>query len=435
MAQLIISKPCSADATKTMSVPGDKSISHRALMFGAIARGTTEVRNVNLGADVLTTVAALQQLGVDVRRIAGSVFSVDGVTDFRDPSDTIDCGNSGSTMRMLAGLLANRVTAVLDGDESLRRRPMERVASPLREMGAHIQTGRNGLPPLRLQRSSGHLRAQTIDMTHASAQVKTALLLAGLRADGQTTVIEPLTTRDHSERMLKAMGANIEVARRAVLVRPSSLRSLPVLEVPGDFSAAFFFIAAAAASPGAHVRIKDVGVNPTRTAALDVARAMGVDVRLQDERTVCGEPVAEIEIRGGPTLRGVGVPPDIVPNLIDEIPALCALASVAQGNFTVRGASELRVKESDRISTTAALLRAYGIAVDVFPDGLTVRGGSEMRPPQAISTSGDHRIGMSGAVLAVAANSPLVIQDADCIATSFPGFEESWRSAFCAPNL
>jgi 3-phosphoshikimate 1-carboxyvinyltransferase len=428
MARLYIDAP-SQRRQAAVEVPGDKSVSHRALMLGAIAAGTTNIRNLNVGADVASTMSALRLLGVPIETAQNGV-SVAGVDAFAPPATTIDCGNSGTTMRLLAGLLAGRVGAKLDGDASLRRRPMERVAQPLRWMGARVDTT-EGRPPLVVHNASEALRGIRFVMDIASAQVKSAVLLAGLRADGETVVVEPEQTRDHTERMLAAMGARISVDGRTISIEAAPLSGLPELSVPGDFSAAFFFIAAAAASPhGAGCTVLDVGMNPTRTAALDVVRAMGADVRVLNERTESGEPRADIEARGMAALQGVDVPIRSIPNLIDEVPALCALASVAGGEFTIRGAAELRAKESDRIATTSVLLRSFGVAVEEHADGLTVRGGRRLRPPTEVDTHGDHRIGMAAAVLACAAGSPLTIENATCIATSFPNFAETWRAAF-----
>jgi 3-phosphoshikimate 1-carboxyvinyltransferase len=428
MSSIVVSPPNASVAA--VDLPGDKSISHRAVMCASIARGRSIILDANRGADVRATKDVLRAVGVPIADVDDRTLHIDGVDAFHDPEGALDCGNSGSTMRMLVGLLAGRVRAVLDGDASLRKRPMQRVAEPLAQMGADISTSPSGSPPLTLRRATKPLRGAQIDLRIASAQVKTAILFAGLDAIGETTVLEPMPTRDHTERMLRAMGADVVIDGTCVTIRRSRLRPLASLRVPGDFSAAFFFIAGAAALPGARVVVRRVGVNPTRTAALDVIRRMGADVRLSNEGVESGEPVADVEVRGGAPLRGVDVPLDVVPNLIDEIPALCALAAAADGEFSVRGASELRAKESDRIHTTALLLRSFGVAAEEFDDGLAIRGGRPLSAPERVRTSGDHRIGMSAAVLAVAARTGVQIDDADCIATSFPDFEASWRGVF-----
>ncbi len=410
-------------------MPGDKSISHRVLMFAGVAAGTTHVRGVNRGDDVAATIGALRVLGIDVAD-DGSTVAVEGARELRDPSATIDCGNSGSTMRVLAGLLAGRVNAVLDGDESLRRRPMERVAAPLRAMGADVRTSPGGHAPLTFSRAASHLHGITFALQSASAQVKTAIMLAALRARGPTTISSPRQSRDHSELMLGEMSAALAIDGLRVRVQPSSLHALEDYEVPGDVSSAAYFIAAATCLQGSRISVLGVGINPTRTAALDVMRDMGAHISIRGLRVMHGEPVADIEVSSAAPLRNVELDPARIPNFIDEIPLLCALAATAQGAFVVRGAEELRGKESDRIASTVELLRAFGVAVTELPDGIAVRGGRPLRPPERIATGGDHRIGMTAAVLAAAANAPIIIDDAACIGTSFPGFAESWHAAY-----
>ena len=397
-----------------ISVPGDKSISHRAVLFAAIARGTTRIANINRGEDVRSTIDAVRALGISTR--SGDVVHVVGSEELRDPAAVIDCGNSGTTIRVLAGMLAGRVDAVLDGDDSLRRRPMERVAAPLRAMSADVRCAAGGTAPITLLRSAEPLRGVTYELPAASAQVKTALLLAGLRARGATTIMSPQRSRDHSELMLAAMGASLEVGDLRVRVKPSALRALGDYRVPGDVSAAAYFVAAATCVQGSRVSLLATGINPTRTAALDVMRDMGAHISIRGLSIAHGEPVADIEVSSAAPLRNVELDPSRMANLIDEIPLLCA--------------EELRTKESDRIAATIELLRAFGVAVSELPDGLAVRGGRPLRPPREYSTGGDHRIGMTAAVLAAIANAPLVIEDAECIATSFPGFEASWQAAF-----
>ena len=428
MHSLAFEAPSKPPAAVEVRVPGDKSISHRALLCAAVAGGTSTIAGLNQGADVASTRSVLEAVGVAIRRRDDGSIEVRGTETFTEPSSVLDCGNSGSTMRMLAGLLAGKVEAAFDGDESLRRRPMERVAAPLRAMGATVTT-RDGKPPLGLH-GRRTLEGKRFELEVASAQVKTALLFAGLCASGDTTVVEPAQTRDHTERMLSAMGAAIERRGLQTTIRRSRLRAFDRFDVPGDFSSAFFFVVAAAATPGARVRIKDVGVNPTRTAALDVVRAMGADVRLTGLRETGGEPVADIEIEGGRPLNGIAISPLLVPNLIDEVPALCALATCAHGTTLIRGASELRAKESDRIATTAALCRAFGAEVEEHDDGLAVRGPRRAISAPRVNTAGDHRIGMSAAVLALLARAPVTIEDGACIETSFPGFDAVWRAAF-----
>jgi 3-phosphoshikimate 1-carboxyvinyltransferase len=408
-------------------IPGDKSISHRALLLSASARGTTTMMGLNRGDDALATIRALRALGIAVDdegatvRISGGSFAVD--------AGTIDCGNSGTTMRLLMGILAGRTSCALDGDASLRRRPMERVAGPLRSMGAEIDTAAGGVPPVNM-RLGGDMRAIDYALPVASAQVKSAILLAGLRANGVSTVRSPLSSRDHTERMLAAMGVSVRVDGLATSIQPGPLRAIELLEVPADPSAAVFFLIAAAAKPRAKMLVRDVCVNPTRTGAIDIMRSMGARLAIGAESLRHGEPVAAISIEGGAGLRAVEISREIVPSLIDEIPALCALAALAEGEFIVRGAAELRVKESDRIASTVRMLRAFGAEAIETDDGIIVRGGATLRAPVAIDTNGDHRIGMSAAALAVAIGAPIEIQDSACIDTSFPDFAAHWTAAF-----
>lgn len=408
-------------------VPGDKSISHRAVMLAASARGLSRVFGINRGADVAATLSAMRALGALIAD-DGREIRITGRPFVRD-AHKIDCGNSGTTMRLCMGLVAGRTSCEFDGDASLRRRPMERVAAPLRLMGADITTA-DGRPPLRFRRSAAPLRAIDYHMPIASAQVKSALLFAGLRAEGVTTVLSPHPSRDHTERMLAAMGAQIESTDNAVSIWPGELSAVERLDVPGDFSAAAFFIVAIAAAPGAVVHIENVGVNPTRTAALDVMREMGVDVTASEAVVRANEPSATLSVRGGAVAQPALIEAAVVPNLLDEIPALCALAALGGVRLEVSGAAELRVKESDRISALAHLLRSFGAHVDESADGLVVHEGRLLRVPPRVDTHGDHRLGLTAASLAAALGSPIEIEDADCIATSFPDFAAAWSAAF-----
>jgi 3-phosphoshikimate 1-carboxyvinyltransferase len=394
-----------------------------------MAQGQTRIVNPNCGGDVAATIRALRQLGVPIHRTKDG-YQVSGRDSFRDPNATIDCGNSGTTMRLLMGVLAGRVNAILDGDASLRRRPIARVAEPLKTMGAKITSKRTDRPPVYLRRQNATLKPIRYTMQVASAQVKSALILAALRASGSSVIGSPAVTRDHTERMLAAMGAKLRVTGKTVRVNPSRLTSPGVLHVPGDVSSAVYLLCAAAAVPVSSLCVLSVGVNPTRSAALDVMRRMGVRIQISNRTQWSGEPVADIVVAGGAPLRGVTVPARLVPILIDEIPALCALAVTARGAFVVRGASELKVKESNRIQTTVALLRSFGADARALADGIVVRGGKELRAPRRVNTYGDHRIGLSAAILAAAARAPITIDDADCIATSFPKFEQTWKAAF-----
>jgi len=410
-------------------VPGDKSISHRAVLFAALARGTTHIRNLNRGDDVGASVVALRALGVQASADDGQLC-VAPVQPFRDPQGSIDCGNSGTTMRLLAGMLAGSVNALLDGDESLRRRPMERIAAPLRAMDADVTCGPHGLPPVRIARNDKPLRGVTHDLPVASAQLVSSLLLAGVRARGTTTIHVPAQPRNHGELMLRAMGAAIDWTARSVSIKASKLHALDTYDVPGDLSAAAYFIAAATCLTDSRISVLDTGVNPSRVGVLDVMREMGAHIGIKALRERHGEPSADIEVSASEPLRNIEISSSRIPNLIDDIPLLCALAAHADGTLVARGLAELRVKESDRIASTIALLRAFGVAVAEIPDGISVRGGRPLRPPERVSTGGDHRIGLTAATLAAMARSPIVIDDAECIATSFPDFATSWQAAF-----
>lgn len=416
-------------------MPGDKSISHRILLLSAIAKGATSVHGANRGEDVDRTIGALRALGIAIRESqdAIDVEGSDALSDphaLRDPAATIDCGNSGSTMRMLAAICAGSVNARLDGDASLRRRPMARVIEPLRAMGADIRSEAGGLPPLKTARAERRLHGIDYELGVPSAQVKSAILLAGLRAEGKTTVTSTLPSRDHTERMIAAMNAPIRSAGPTVIVQAGALHGLPRYDVPGDISAAMFFFVAAAAVDGFRLTLRDVGFNPTRSAALDALRAMGVRLAVSDVRVELGERRAHLTVSGSPRLRGISISGGAVPLLIDELPALCALGAVAAGEFSVRGATELRYKESDRIATIVGLLREFGVEAHELSDGLVVHGGGRLRSPAAVNTCGDHRIGMAAAALGVMAHADITIDDADCIATSFPDFESAWKAAF-----
>jgi len=427
MATLKLGQPIARHAAASM--PGDKSISHRALVLAAVARGTTTICGLNEGDDVARTRRAIAQLGAGIRTAGPATV----VTGMRQPTSTcgvIDCGNSGTTMRLLMGLLAGRGATILDGDRSLRGRPMARVARPLRRMGAVISTAPSGRPPVRLEKVAGRLRGIDYTMPFASAQVRSALLLAGIGADGVTRVHSPLVCRDHTERLLEAMGARIARVNNSVAVEQSALRPIDRLQVPGDLSAAVYCLCAAASAAAGRLSLRDVGINPTRSAALEAMRSMGVWLVVRNERNYGAEPVADIEVAGGAPLRGVELRPDDIPNLIDDVPALCALAAVASGTTVVRGAAELRVKESDRIAAIVDVLTVFGADAAPTADGLIVRGGRTLRAPHSVRTGGDHRIGMMAALLGVATASPIEIEDADCIATSFPGFGPAWKALF-----
>jgi 3-phosphoshikimate 1-carboxyvinyltransferase len=409
----------------TVRVPGDKSISHRAVMFAALAEGESRIGGFLNAEDTLRTVAMVRALGVEIREESPTDLVVQGrgLSGLSEPGDVIDAGNSGTTIRIGAGLLAAQpFLSVVTGDRYLRRRPMGRVVAPLSQMGARILgRGEDTLPPLCIR--GGALRGIRYAMPVASAQVKSALLAAGLYADGPVTVVEPLPSRDHTERMLAAMGADVVREGNAVTVRPAAVLRPLSCRVPGDVSSAAFFAVLAASVPGAEVRIPGVGVNPYRTGILSVLDRMGADIRLESPREEGGEPVADLTVRGA-ELRATAVAPEEVPSLIDEIPALCAAAALAQGRTGIRGAGELRVKESDRIAAMVRELAALGVPCGEYPDGLWIDGPAKIAGGVRCRSHGDHRIAMSLAVLSAAAGVPVSVDDTACIDTSFPGFHK-----------
>jgi 3-phosphoshikimate 1-carboxyvinyltransferase len=407
----------------TVRVPGDKSISHRAVMLSALAEGESRIRGFLHAGDTLATVAMVRALGAEVREISPTELQIHGrgLRGLAEPEDVIDAGNSGTTLRIGAGILAAQpFLSVVTGDRYLRRRPMKRIVEPLTRMGASI-SGRRGntLPPLCIR--GGKLSGMRYEMPVASAQVKSAILLAGLYAAGPTTLREPLPTRDHTERMLSAMGA--EIARRGneLTVRPAD-RLLPLsIDVPADVSSAAFFLVLAACVPGAELRLAGVGVNPLRTGLITALRKMGAEIRMESLRGEGGEPVADIVVRGA-ELAGIEVTPGEIPSLIDEVPALCVAAALAKGPTVIRGAAELRVKESDRIGAMAAALASLGVSCEEYPDGIRVDGPAQILPGVRCDSRGDHRIAMSLAVLSAATGVPVEVTETECIDTSFPGF-------------
>jgi 3-phosphoshikimate 1-carboxyvinyltransferase len=405
-----------------ITVPGDKSISHRALMFGSIATGRTHVTGFLEGEDCLSTLRAVDRLGVRVQRPAPGEVVIDGVglRGLQAPAGTLDMGNAGTAMRLFMGLLcAQSFDSELVGDASLMRRPMERVAAPLRTMGARVAT-RDGKPPV-IIRGGARLRGIRYEMPVASAQVKSALLLAGLYAQGETTVVEPAVTRDHTERMLQGFGADVKARDGVITVTPPEALEGAPIQVPGDISSAAFFLVAACLGAREAFTVLDVGVNPTRTGILELLALMGADIRLLHHRTWGREPVADIEVRPS-SLQGVRVPERLVPLAIDELPAFFIAAACAEGETLVTGAEELRVKESDRIAAMARGFEALGIEHEVLPDGMRIRGGRTFGGGR-IDSRGDHRIAMSFAIASLRATAPIEILDVANVATSFPGFQ------------
>ena len=412
----------------SVRVPGDKSVSHRAVMLGAIAEGTTRIRGFLEGEDTRATARVFAQLGVRIEAPNAGERVVHGVGlhGLRGSDAPLDCGNAGTGMRLLTGLLAAQsFDSTLVGDESLSRRPMRRVTEPLAAMGALIDSEPGGLPPLRI-RGGANLRGVETTTAVASAQVKSALLLAGLYADGETSVREPHPTRDYTERMLAAFGWPIEFAPGVARLRGGHRLTAIDVDVPADFSSAAFFIVAATLIPGSELRIEAVGMNSRRTGLLEALRLMGADIREENRHEQGGEPVADLIVRHAP-LHGIEVPAELVPDMIDEFPILFVAAACATGRTVVRGAAELRVKESDRIATMATGLRALGIEVQETPDGAVIEGG-RLRGG-SVESHGDHRIAMSFAVAAQLADGDVRINDIANVATSFPGFVELAKAA------
>ena len=415
----------------TLQVPGDKSISHRAIMFGALAVGETRVSGLLEGEDVMATAAAMRAMGAQIEK-TGAEWRIHGVGigSLLEPKAALDMGNSGTSTRLLMGLTASHaITATFIGDASLSRRPMGRVIEPLSQMGAQIEASSGGTLPL-LQRGAATPVPITYRLPVASAQVKSAVLLAGLNTPGITTVIEPVPTRDHTERMLAGFGARLEVTQEAGtrIIRihgEAELRPQHVI-VPGDPSSAAFFIVAALLVPGSDLVIENVGINPTRAGLIAVLQAMGGDITLLNNREVGGEPVADLRVRHS-ALTGIAIDPAVAPAMIDEFPVLFVAAALAQGTTTTTGLDELRVKESDRLATMAAALTLAGARVEEHEDGLTIHGtGGDPLPgtsPGAeVATRLDHRIAMSMAIAGLVSRNGVQIDDTAPIATSFPTF-------------
>ena len=414
--------------TGDIHVPGDKSISHRAVMLGAIATGRTTIQNFLEGEDALATLNIFRDLGVSIDGPYQGDVSIAGVgmRGLQAPAAALDCGNSGTSMRLLCGILAaQQFDCVLTGDASLRRRPMLRVVKPLTQMGARIECAAAGTPPLKVFGGAA-LRAIHYAMPVASAQVKSAVLLAALYANGTTRISEPAATRDHTERMLDAFGCPVARAGNDIAVGGERELRGAEIRVPADFSSAAFFIVAATVSPNSDVVLKDVGVNPTRTGTITILRSMGADISLLNERMFGGEPVADVHVRSA-KLRGIEIPHELIASAIDEFPVLFIAAANAEGTTRLSGAQELKVKESDRIQVMADGLSALGIEARSTADGMEITGGEY--DGGEIDSHGDHRIAMSFAVAALRSRRAIVVRDCANVATSFPGFVQLARRA------
>ena len=413
----------------SLTIPGDKSVSHRAVMFAALADGVSHIDGFLEGEDTRATAAIFSQMGVRIETPSPSQRIVHGVgvDGLQAPAGPLDCGNAGTGMRLLAGLLAAKpFDSVMVGDESLSRRPMRRVTGPLAQMGAKIDTEADGTPPLRVH---GGQPLHGIDFASpvASAQVKSAVLLAGLYAQGETAVTEPHPTRDYSERMLRAFGVEIEFSPGKARLRGGQRLRATDIAVPADFSSAAFFLVAASIIPGSALTLRQVGLNPRRTGLLAALRLMGADIREENHAEQGGEAVADLVVRHAP-LHGAEILEALVPDMIDEFPALFVAAAAAQGNTIVRGAAELRVKESDRLAAMATGLRSLGVQVDETEDGATIHGGTELGSG-TIESHGDHRIAMAFAIAGQISSGEVRINDIANVATSFPNFDGIARTA------
>lgn len=404
----------------TIEVPSDKSISHRAVMFGSLALGTTHITNFLMGADCLSTISCFRKLGIDIE-INGSdvVVHGKGLHGLTASDEVLDCGNSGTTVRLISGILSGQnFETTLTGDASIQKRPMKRVTLPLSQMGATIEAKEDNFCPLHIKPHT--LNGITYESPVASAQVKSAILLAGLYADSPTTVIEPFVSRDHTERMLEALGATIKREGTKVTIMPcKELRAIPIV-VPGDISSAAFFMVAGLITPGSDLIIKNVGINPTRRGILDVLLEMGGDITLLNERVVGGEPVCDMRVRYS-KLHGTTVGGSVIPTLIDEIPVLTVAALFASGTTIIKDAKELRVKESDRIETLYTELTKMGAHITVQEDGFIIEGGSPLQGA-TLESYHDHRIAMSLTIAATRATSPSTLLNPECVAISFPNF-------------
>ena len=407
--------------TGRLRVPGDKSISHRSIMLGALAEGETRVSGFLQGDDCIATLEAFRALGVSIEGPDQGTVIIQGVglEGLKPPRGPLNLGNSGTSMRLLSGLFAGQSFDVaLFGDASLNRRPMRRVTDPLTKMGARIESNEEGTPPLRIQ-GGQNLHGIQYEMPVASAQVKSAVLLAGLYAEGETCVTEPAPTRDHTERMLRGFGVSVSRSDATVCLAGGSHLVATDIDVPADISSATFFLVAASIAPGSDLVLEHVGVNPTRTGAIDILRLMGADITLVNEREVGGEPVADIHVRAA-DLKGIDIPESLVPLAIDEFPVLFIAAACAKGQTRLTGAEELRVKESDRIQVMADGLKTCGIEAKPQPDGIIIQGGS--LGGGSVDSQGDHRIAMAFTVAALRSASAIEIKDCDNVNTSFPGF-------------
>ena len=421
----------SAPLRGEVSIPGDKSISHRAVMFGSLAKGTTEVTNFLQGADCLSTIACFRQMGIEIENTPERILiRGKGLRGLSRPEGILDVGNSGTTTRLMSGILAGQsFDCTVNGDESIQKRPMKRIMKPLSMMGAQITSlSGNDCAPLRIQGQP--LKAIHYDSPVASAQVKSCVLLAGLYADGITSVTEPVLSRNHSELMLNYFGAQVTSRGTTASIRPDPVLEGRFVNVPGDISSAAYFIAAGLLIPGSEILIRNVGVNPTRDGILRVCQAMGADIARLNETSESGEPTADLLVKYS-TLHGTTVEGEIIPTLIDELPMIAVMAAFAEGTTVIRDAAELKVKESDRIAVMVENLSRMGVDIEGTEDGMIIHGGKPVHGAE-IDCHLDHRIAMSFAVAALAAEGETKIKDADCVRISYPEF---YRDLFSLQNL
>jgi len=409
-----------------ISVQGDKSISHRAVILGSIAEGTTRVTNFLPSEDCIRTIKAFEAMGINIEMNRNTlIINGKGLNGLTEPNDVMDMGNSGTSARLLCGLLSGQpFFSVMTGDSSLRRRPMKRIAEPLRMMGAAIW-GRGGGDFLPMCIKGSETEGITYKLPVASAQVKSAILFAGLYAKGRTSVEEITTSRDHTERMMDYFGINLERKGTTIIVEGGERPSARNVDVPGDISAAAFFMVGASIVSDSDVVIKDVGINPTRTGIIDILMKMGASIEILNQRKMGAEPAGDIRIKSA-LLKGVEIKGDIIPRCVDELPVICIAAAVAEGETVIKDASELRVKESDRIAVMAECLSRVGVEVETYPDGIRIKGGRGFKGT-VCNSHGDHRIAMSMAIAGLITEGEMTIEDTECINTSFPEFEETLR--------
>ena len=409
-----------------VSIPGDKSISHRAVMFGSLAEGTTEVTNFLQGADCLSTISCFRKLGIEIENTSQRILiHGKGLHGLTEPSDTLDTGNSGTTTRLISGILAGqRFTTILNGDASIQTRPMKRIITPLSMMGADITSLKgNDCAPLRI--CGGQLHGITYKSPVASAQVKSCVLLAGLYADAPTSVTEPVLSRNHTELMLAGFGAHVASSGTTATIEPEPDLNGMKIEVPGDISSAAYFLAAGLMIPNSEILIKNVGINPTRDGILRVAKEMGGDITILNEKTSGGEPTCDLLVRSS-SLKGVTIGGEIIPTLIDEIPMIAVMACFAEGITTIKDAQELKVKESNRIDTVVTNLKAMGAHIEATDDGMIIEGGYPLHGA-VIDSHLDHRIAMSFAIGALGADGETRVEGADCVKISYPEFYQTLK--------